>query len=113
LLILVCVAPAHAAYPGYWIREAHCIHYRETRSSWNTGWATHYVYGTRIESEDRGGLQIAVKTWAAHAPAKWTRDPAAATRAQQLFVAWRIWWANGRRWGGNQWPNSSRACGVL
>lgn len=57
-------------------------------------------------------MQIDVRTWDAFAPKRWPRDPADATRAQQLLVSWRIWLANGRRWGGNQWPNTSRLCHV-
>lgn len=129
LLFLACVLPApattsavkrHAAsqqaspqgYPSFWVKQAHCIHYEEVRASWSKGWHTHFVYGTHVESRDRGGMQILVSTWKAFAPKGWPRDPAKASRAQQLLVTWRIWRANGRRWGGNQWPQSAAACGV-
>jgi hypothetical protein len=111
VLLLICVAPAHA-YPDHWIHEAHCIHYQETRSSWNAGWHVWWTWPTHSPSRQRGGFQIDVDTWAAHAPRHWTRDPAHASRPQQLLVAWRIWRANGRRWGGHQWPNTAAACGV-
>jgi hypothetical protein len=109
-LLLLTAAPA-AAYPSWWRRQARCIHHQETHASWTHGWhLTHTWAGA--PSRQRGGFQIDVNTWAAYAPRRWTRDPAAASRAQQLLVAWRIWRGNGDRWGGNQWPNSSRACGV-
>jgi hypothetical protein len=110
LLLLSCATPAHA-YPTSWLHEAHCIHQQETRGRWATRWHLTRTW-TGATSRQRGGLQIDEDTWAAFAPRRWTRDPAHASRAQQLFVAWRIWHANGDRWGGNQWPNSSRACGV-
>jgi hypothetical protein len=121
LLLLVCVAPARA-YPGFWLTDAHCIHYYEaahhgppTRASfrrdWRVGWhLTRTAAGQ--PSTNRGGLQIGLATWVAFAPKRWPKDPARASRAQQLLVAWRIWRANGNRWGGRQWPGSAAACGV-
>lgn len=100
-----------AGDPASWLRAAHCIHYQETRHGWASGWHLTHTW-TGAPSRQRGGFQIDVDTWAAFAPRRWTRDPAHATRAQQVVVAHRIWHANGDRWGGSQWPNSSRACGV-
>ena len=55
-------------------------------------------------------MQIAVGTWLSLAPHGFPREPASASPQEQLIVAYRIWRANGRRFGGSQWPNSSAAC---
>ena len=57
-------------------------------------------------------MQINVGTWAAWAPQGFPHEPAAASPREQLVVAYRIWSANGHRFGGGQWPHSSIACGV-
>jgi hypothetical protein len=57
-------------------------------------------------------MQIDVDTWAAHAPRGFPHEPAAASPREQLVVAYRIWRANGSRFGGGQWPFSASACGV-
>jgi hypothetical protein len=83
-----------------------CIHRHES-VNWHqtTDWLGY-------PSEDHGGMQIAVGTWDEMAPRNFPREPAAATPHEQLVVAYRIWLANGHRFGGNQWPLSSLACGV-
>ncbi|MEI8105801.1 MAG: transglycosylase family protein [Actinomycetes bacterium] len=63
-------------------------------------------------SVDHGGMQIDVGTWRHFAPRGYPRSPADASPRQQLRVAYRIWLANGRRFGGSQWYHSARACGV-
>jgi hypothetical protein len=84
-----------------------CIHSYES-TDWHK--TTTYLGGY---SNDHGGMQIDVGTWRAHAPRSFPDDPALASPAQQLFVAWKIWLANGRCWGCNgQWPNTARSCGV-
>jgi hypothetical protein len=124
--LLCCVAPARAAggYPSWWLAQARCIHYREAvsgagiytstlgRRGWRINWhLTRTAAGT--PSSNHGGFQINVATWASFAPARWPRDPAAASRAQQVLVAWRIWLHNGHSWGANnQWPGTAAACGV-
>lgn len=93
--------------PGtWWLREAACIHEHES-VDWHktTDWQGH-------PSWDHGGMQIDVRTWASYAPRGFPADPADATPREQLYVAYQIWVANGRRWGGNQWPNTSKACGL-
>jgi hypothetical protein len=83
-----------------------CIHRHES-VNWHrtTDWLGY-------PSEDHGGMQIAVGTWDEMAPRNYPREPAAATPHEQLVVAYRIWLANGHRFGGNQWPLSSLACDV-
>jgi hypothetical protein len=106
VLTVLILAPLCRAYPRGWLKQAACIHRHES-----TDW--HRVLDWRgYPSPDHGGYQIDVSTWAAFAPRWWPRDPALASPAQQTLVAWRIYVANGRRWGGNQWPNSSRECGL-
>jgi hypothetical protein len=102
--LLCCVAPARA-YPRWWLREAACIHRHEGGWRQRTTWRGE-------PSRQHGGYQILDTTWLAFAPPSWPRDPAEATPAQQILVAWRIWLANGRRWGGLQWPASARLCGL-
>lgn len=91
--------------PAWWLRQADCIHRHESLD-WHrvTDWTGAY-------SRDHGGMQIDVDTWRAYRLDGFPTDPATATRIQQLEVAYRIWRANGQRWGG-QWPNSSRECGL-
>lgn len=117
-LLLVCALPAsgaarhhHRRYPAVWLKDAHCIHYQEVRAPWPKGWHRTTTW-LGAPSRNRGGMQILDSTWAAYAPKGWPRDPARASRAQQLLVTWRIWRANGQRWGGGQWPQSAAACGV-
>ena len=99
-------ASAFAALPHWWIAEALCIHRHESLD-WHrtTDWLG-------APSVDHGGLQINVGTWLVFAPRGYPREPAEATPRQQLVVAHRIWAANGDRFGGDEWPNSSVACGV-
>jgi hypothetical protein len=130
-LVFVCIAPAgaarrhHRGYPSFWVEQAHCIHYREAvsgsgsytaalgRRGWRMNWHLSTVYGTGQPSVNRGGLQISEATWRSFAPSRWPQDPALASRAQQVFVAWRIWVHNGRSWGANnQWPGTAAVCGV-
>jgi hypothetical protein len=110
-LLLVCLvwgvilggcALAGKAYPSAWRAAVRCIHEHES-AAWDrrTDWRGR-------PSVDHGGYQIALGTWASYAPPSFPRDPAAASRAQQTLVAWRIWRADG--W--SPWPNSSRACGL-
>jgi hypothetical protein len=86
--------------------EAMCIHRHESLD-WHrvTDWLGR-------PSVDHGGMQIAVSTWTSFAARPFPGDPAAATPREQLIVSYRIWRANGRRFGGSQWPVSSRVCGV-
>lgn len=92
--------------PAWWLKQATCIHDHES-VDWHktTDWLGR-------PSPDQGGMQIDVRTWTSMAPRGFPVDPAASTPRQQLIVAYRIYVANGRRFGGNQWPNSSRECGL-
>jgi len=102
----VSAEAAFHAIPHWWVGQALCIHRHES-TDWHrtTDWRGY-------TSRDRGGMQIDVGTWAAHAPRGFPREPAAASPHEQLVVAYNIWSANGRRFGGGQWPYSSIACGV-
>jgi hypothetical protein len=83
-----------------------CIHHHES-VDWHrrTDWLGQASY-------DHGGMQIDVRTWARYAQSAYPADPAQATPREQLIVAYKIWRANGHRFGGNQWPVSSATCGV-
>jgi hypothetical protein len=83
-----------------------CIHHHES-VDWHrtTTWQGY-------PSWDHGGMQIDIRTWDHFAYRLFPRDPAAATPHEQLIVAYRIWRANGRRFGGGQWPVSSEVCGL-
>jgi hypothetical protein len=97
---------AFAALPRWWVNQALCIHRHES-IDWH---ATRDWRG--YPSVDHGGMQIAVGTWLSLAPRRFPREPAAASPHEQLLVAYRIWRLNGHRFGGSQWPYSSRACRV-
>jgi hypothetical protein len=95
-----------AAFPHWWLREALCVHRHES-VDWHrtTDWLGR-------QSPDRGGMQIDVGTWHSRAPRRYPSEPSAATPHEQLVVAYRIWLANGHRFGGNQWYLSAASCGV-
>lgn len=92
--------------PRWWLTQALCIHRHES-TDWHrtTDWLGR-------PSVNHGGMQINVGTWRAWAPLGFPAEPASASPRQQLVVAYRIWTANGHRFGGGQWPHSSYACGV-
>lgn len=77
-----------------WLAQAMCVHQHEGPWAANTG--NGYF----------GGMQIAPATWrrargSAQPAFAHPGDPAypfAATKAEQLRVAWRIWLADGRTW---------------
>lgn len=106
LLVVPLAAQAGQPWPAWWQREATCIHLHES-VDWHkrTDWLGR-------PSPDHGGMQIDVGTWRSFAPRGYPTDPADASPAQQLAVAYRIWLANGHSFGGRQWPNSSKACGL-
>ena len=105
-LIWTSTASARISLPHWWIAKAMCIHQHESLD-WHrtTDWRGR-------PSVDHGGLQIDVRTWGAFAPAAYPGSPAAASPLQQLTVAYRIWLANGHRFGGSQWYHSAAQCGV-
>jgi hypothetical protein len=100
------IAHARTTIPSSWIGKAMCIHRHES-VDWHrtTDWRGY-------PSVDRGGLQIDVRTWNSFAPAGYPENPASASPRQQLTVAYRIWLANGHRFGGHQWYYSAAACRV-
>lgn len=99
-------ASAFASLPHWWVRQALCIHRHES-TDWHrtTDWLGY-------PSVDHGGMQIAIGTWLVYAPRAYPREAAYASPREQLVVAHKIWAANGHRWGGSAWPNSSIACGL-
>lgn len=97
---VLALSPAHHhhGYPAFWLREASCIRWQESRNEWHL---------------HDGAYQIIPSTWAAFKVHGWTKLAGQASPPRQTFVAWRIWVHNGRSWGLNgQWPNSAAACGV-
>ena len=99
--------PAHA-YPPAWIREAQCIHRAESGGyGWNTGWAI------RSNPASRGGMQFLWSTWASavarHRLRGYPADPADATRAQQVYVAWLLYVDDNRSW--HEWSTAA-GCGL-
>jgi hypothetical protein len=97
---------AKTSPPRWWVKEAMCIHEHES-VDWHrvTDWLGQ-------PSWDHGGMQIDVRTWEQFAQRPLPSDPADATPREQLVVAYRIWRANGRRFGGGEWPLSSVRCGL-
>jgi len=100
------LAISHRILPRWWVTEALCIH-RHEAMNWHqtTTWQGY-------PSDDTGGLQIETGTWDEMAPSGYPQLAASASPWQQLVVAYRIWTANGRSFGGNQWPLSSESCGL-
>jgi hypothetical protein len=102
-LVLVPIAAATRT-PKPWLAQAMCVHRHEGPWSANTG--NGYF----------GGMQFAAETWlrakgAPQAAFKHPGDPAfpfAATKAEQLRVAYRIWLADGRTW--KSWNAVGAAC---
>jgi muramidase (phage lysozyme) len=82
------------------MRQAACIRAKESGGRWHI---RNSPYG--------GAYQFVDSTWTRFAPRRWPMS-FSASPAQQTLVAHRVWVANGHRWGGSQWPLSSRACGV-
>lgn len=97
-------------YPAFWLKQERCVHLHEA-----VNWHQETTWNGR-PTRQRGGLQIDFDTWNVYAPKSFPRDPGRATIAQQIFVGWLIYVANGRVWGtgkiGTQWPNSARECGL-
>lgn len=100
LFALILAADAHA-YPGWWKKQAACIRHHESTDRWHI---RNPPYG--------GAYQFVDSTWEAFRPRSFPVRSWRASPAQQTLVAWRVYVANGRRWGGNQWPVTSRICGV-
>jgi hypothetical protein len=107
-VVLAVCQPAAARYPSAWLRAASCIHYAETGGgTWATRW------DERRNSYSRGGMQFLYSTWwravERHRLNGYPADPANATRAQQLFVAWLLYLDDGRSW--HEWSTAG-GCGL-
>lgn len=89
------------AYPRSWKRAAACIRQHESGGRWHI---RNPPYGSAYQFNDG--------TWAAYRPRSFPSRSWLASPAQQTLVAWRVWVANGHAWGGNQWPTTSKICGV-
>lgn len=123
---LAQAAPAHS-YPASWIAQARCIHHYEAAhdapsdlAAWPLGWHN------RSNPQSRGGMQFLYSTWQnallRHRLARWVQvgrhvvwvsafplDPADATKAQQLYVAWLLYIDDGRSW--HEWSTAA-GCGL-
>jgi hypothetical protein len=111
---LCCLAASARAYPGYWLRQARCIHYYEAAraapdqaSGWGIGWHN------RSNSQSRGGFQFLYSTWqrlvARHHLHGYPADPADASQAQQIFAAWLVWSDDSGSW--HEWSTAA-GCGA-
>lgn len=96
--------------PAKWLREARCIHRYEVglqafsdAYAWSRRW--HLDTGNGFY----GGMQFLPGTWRSVGG---VGNPALASRALQLQLAYIVWLNNGRRWGGRQWPTTARLCGL-
>ena len=115
LLYLAAVGAAVArAYPDFWLREAQCIHHWEAdhdapsdRAAWPYGWHN------RSNPQSRGGFQFLYSTWASvvarHRLHGFPRDPADASRAQQVRAAWLLWSDDHGSW--HEWSTAA-GCGL-
>lgn len=92
----------HHGYPTWWVRQAACIRHYESHSEWHLNTGNGFY----------GAYQFEQTTWESRKAPSWPYRADLASPQQQTFAAWRNWVSNGRRWGGGQWPNSARACGV-
>ena len=97
VVLTLVTAPAGRAYSKTWGCPGSLHPPRRDSRQLATRWHLTRDWLGR-PSVNHGGMQINVATWSAYAPRSFPRDPASATRAQQLFVAWRIFVASGRTW---------------
>jgi hypothetical protein len=106
--------PAAARYPAGWFGAVHCIHRYEVglgaysdEQAWPLRWADKH------NSASRGGVQFLYDTWARavarHGLRGYPRDPADASRAQQLFVAWLVYLDDRRSF--HEWATAP-GCGL-
>jgi opacity protein-like surface antigen len=107
-LLIVPAAFAQAAQPPVsWLAQAMCVHRHEGPWAANTG--NGYF----------GGMQFAAATWRRMkgSPQLALRHPGnpaypfAATEAEQLQVAWRVWLSDGRSW--KAWGDVGALCARL
>ena len=103
---VVSAAAATTPLPRRWLQQALCVHRHESIDWYRT---TDWLGRPSV---DHGGMQIDIRTWARFAPRRFPRSPEQATPHEQLVVAYKIWLANGRRFGGHQWYLSASRCGV-
>ena len=94
---VVLTSPLHHhrqhGYPAWWSRQAACIRYHESRGHWHIDTGNGYF----------GAYQFLVGTWRYHVahphPLRgWPARADKASPAQQTFIAWRTWIADGRSW---------------
>jgi Transglycosylase-like domain len=103
-LVVPAALARDAQPPASWLAQAMCVHRHEGPWSANTG--NGYF----------GGMQFAAATWrrmkGSPQPAlRHPGDPAypfAATQAEQLEVAWRVWLSSGRSW--QAWGDVGALC---
>lgn len=102
------------AYPAGWFDAATCVHLHES-VDWH--WGPNHHPGQSSWNGYYNGFQFVLSTWrSTYAPGEphgYTYDhPEAASVAEQYRRAFVNWQRNGNRFGGGQWPRSSRTCGV-
>lgn len=103
-------------FPPGWLHGAFCIHRHES-VRWN--WGPSYHPGQAGWNGYWGGYQFVLSTWQStftraeerRYPLFYARPDLAPIR-EQTYRAFINWKRNGHRWGGNQWPRSSYACGL-
>jgi hypothetical protein len=90
--------------PASWLHQAMCVHHHEGPWTANTG--NGYF----------GGMQFSAETWrrlngSTQAALQHPGDPSypfAATKGEQLAVAWRLWVLSGRSW--KAWGDVGARC---
>jgi hypothetical protein len=118
LITLTLTGTAQAAVrdaPAWWLASSgwRCIHDNES-VDWH--WGPNHHPRQFGWNGYFGGFQFTLSTWRStftSEPHGWTwLHPEAASPAEQRYRAFVNWLRNGRRWGGIQWPVSSRRCGL-
>jgi hypothetical protein len=97
-------------YPAWWVKQARCIHRYEVGLGSLTdlaAWPLRWDLDTG--NTFYGGFQFMASTWRSMGG---RGLPSRATRREQIYRAYLNWKANGRRWGGQQWPTTARLCGL-
>lgn len=95
--IIEATTPPPQPEPEWWLAQAACIRSHEG------GWTTNTGNGFY------GAYQFTLSTWQSVGGQGYPHE---ASSDEQTYRAWMNWASNGHRWGGSQWPNSSRLCGL-
>lgn len=106
--------PAAARYSSAWLDAVHCIHrYEVGLGAYGDARAWTLRWHDKDNPASRGGVQFQFRTWARavarHGLRGYPRDPADASRAQQLYVAWLLYLDDGRSF--REWSTAT-GCGL-